>query len=101
MSVCPDATVTYSVGNGGKKNYGLFSETVPLQRSSTASLKAICTVSHFPVESVHAHYSIGFVVFTTRWHRGFCTLVHSLKVKSMETENEQYPYNMVFNGDRS
>ena len=34
-SVCPENTVTYSVGNGE-----FFSETAPLQRSSTAPLKA-------------------------------------------------------------
>ena len=39
------------------KNCEVFSETASLQRSSTAPLKAICTVSHFPMESVHAHYS--------------------------------------------
>ena len=40
-SLCPEITVTYSVGNGGQKNCGFFSETTPLQRSSTAPFKAI------------------------------------------------------------
>ena len=37
-------------------------------------------VGHFPTESTHAHYSIGFIVVTTWSCRGFCTLVHSFKV---------------------
>ena len=47
-SVCPENTVTYSAGNGGQKICGVFSENAPLQRSSTAPLKAICMVGHFP-----------------------------------------------------
>ena len=45
--VCPvsglpfENTVTYSAGNGGQKICGVFSEIAPLQRSSTAPLKAI------------------------------------------------------------
>ena len=35
-SVPPENTVTYSAGNGGQNIYGFFSETAPLQRSSTA-----------------------------------------------------------------
>ena len=53
-SVCPENTVTYSGGNEGRK---VFSETAPLQRSGTPSLKAVHTVNHFPAESAHAHYS--------------------------------------------
>ena len=52
----PENTVTYSAGNGGQNMCGVFSETTPLQRSSTAPLKAIHAVGHFPVESAHAHY---------------------------------------------
>ena len=37
-SVRPENTVTYSVGNGGQKICRVFSETAPLQRSSTAPL---------------------------------------------------------------
>ena len=39
-SVGPENTVTYSAGNGGQKICGIFSETTPLQRSSTAPLNA-------------------------------------------------------------
>ena len=46
-SVCPENSVTYSAGNGGQKICGVFTETASLQRSSTASLKAIRTVGHF------------------------------------------------------
>ena len=41
-----------------KKICGIFSETTLLQRSSTAPLKAIHMVGHFPAESVHVDYSI-------------------------------------------
>ena len=39
-SVRPENTVMYPVGNEGQKICGVFSETTPLQRSSTAPLKA-------------------------------------------------------------
>ena len=56
-SVRPENTVTYSASNGGQNICGGFSETARLQRSSTAPLKAIRAVGHFPAESAHAHYS--------------------------------------------
>ena len=37
-SVRPENAVTYSAGNEGKKICGIFSETAPLQRSSTPSV---------------------------------------------------------------
>ena len=37
-SVRPENAVTYSAGNEGQKNCGIFSETAPLQRSSTPSV---------------------------------------------------------------
>ena len=72
-SVRPENTVTYSAGNGFSLK--------PLRCRDPAlpSLKTISMIGHFPVESKHVHYSIGFMVFTTRWCRGFCTLVHSWK----------------------
>ena len=73
-SVCPVHIVTYSVGNGGQKICGVFSETALLWRSSTPPLKAMHSVGHFPAESAHAHYSIKGHEYP---HRGFCTLVHS------------------------
>ena len=39
-SVRPENTVTYPVGNEGQKICGVFSETAPLWRSSTAPLKS-------------------------------------------------------------
>ena len=38
---------------------GVFSETAALQRSSTAPLKAIHIVSHFPAEIAQAHGAKG------------------------------------------
>ena len=48
-SVHPENTVMYSADNGGQNICGVFSETAPLQRSSTAPLKAIHVhmVSHW------------------------------------------------------
>ena len=37
-SVRPENAVTYSAGNEGKRFCGVFSETAPLQRSSTPSV---------------------------------------------------------------
>ena len=37
-SVRPENAVTYSAGNEGQKICGIFSETAPLQRSSTPSV---------------------------------------------------------------
>ena len=39
VSVRPENTVTYSAGNEGQNICGVFSETAPLQRSSTTLLK--------------------------------------------------------------
>ena len=36
----PENTVMYSVGNGGQNICGVFSETAPLWRSSTASIES-------------------------------------------------------------
>ena len=58
-SVRPENAVTYSPGNEGQKICGVFSETAPLQRSSTPSVVRPCVQSAiFPAESTHAHYSI-------------------------------------------
>ena len=40
--------VTYSADNEGKKICGVFSETAPLQRSSTPSVESHTSVGHFP-----------------------------------------------------
>ena len=44
-SVRHENAVTYSAGNEGQKICGVFSETAPLQRSSTPSV--VRTVGHF------------------------------------------------------
>ena len=54
-SVRRENLVTYSASNGGQNICGVFSETSPLQRSSTPPLKAIPIVGHFPAESAHAY----------------------------------------------
>ena len=58
-SVRPENTVTYSAGNEGQKICGVFSETAPLQRSSTPSVVRPCVQSAiFPcVFLVYAHFS--------------------------------------------
>ena len=63
-SAHPENNVTYSAGNGVQKNCVVFSEITWLQRCSTPPLKAIHTVSHFPVESVHAYLTKR----TCKWH---------------------------------
>ena len=64
MSVCfklhlisgaSDNTATYSADNEGQYICGVFSETAPLQRSSTPSVVRTY-VGHFPADSAHAHY---------------------------------------------
>ena len=56
-SVRPENAVTYSAGNEGQKICGVFSETAPLQRSSTPSVVRPCVQSAiFPcVFLVYAH----------------------------------------------
>ena len=55
-SVRPENAVTYSADNEGQKNCGVFSETAPLQRSSTPSIVRPCVQSAiFPAESTHAY----------------------------------------------
>ena len=72
-SVRPENAVTYSAGNKGQNICGIFSETAPLQRSSTPSIVRPCVQSAiFPAESTHAHYSIYHVVDRScpvRWCR--------------------------------
>ena len=65
--VRPENTVTYSAGNRGQNICGFFSEIAPLWRSSTPSIE-----SHTYSQPFY------FIVFTTWWCRGFCTLVYSL-----------------------
>ena len=63
VSVLPENTVMYSAGNGSQKICGVFSETTLLQRSSTAPLKAIHTVSHFLSKVCMRIISIAFKGF--------------------------------------
>ena len=66
-SVRPENAVTYSAGNKGQNICGVFSETAPLQRSSTPSVARPCVQSAiFPAESTHVHYSIYHVVGTSK-----------------------------------
>ena len=69
-SVRPENAVTYSAGNEGQNMCGVFSETAPLQRSSTPSIVRPCVQSAiFPEESMHTHYSMGLAppsVFPSR-----------------------------------
>ena len=54
-SVRPENAVTYSAGNEGQNICGVFSETTPLQRSSTPSIVRPCVQSAiFPAESTDA-----------------------------------------------
>ena len=59
-SLRPENAVTFSAGNEGQNVCGVFSDTAPLQRSSTPSIVRPCVQSAiFPAESTHAHYSMG------------------------------------------
>ena len=73
-SVRPENAVTYSAGDEGQKICGVFSETAPLQRSSTPSVVRPCVQSAiFPCVYAHAY------LYTRMIHRrGFSTLVLSL-----------------------
>ena len=74
-SVRPENAVTYSAGNEGKKNCGVFSETAPLQRSSTPSVVRPCVQSAiFPAESTHAHYTV--VTLGAHAQRGYSSWVN-------------------------
>ena len=55
-SVRHENAATYSVGNKGQKNCGVFSETVPLQISSAPSHDGHTSGrSFFPTETTHEH----------------------------------------------
>ena len=57
-SVRPENAVTYSAGNEGQKICGVFSETAPLQRSSTHSVVRPCVQSAiFSCVYAHAYFS--------------------------------------------
>ena len=55
VSVHPENAVTYSAGNEGQNICGVFSETAPLQRSSSLRCTAMRTVGHFSMRIVYAH----------------------------------------------
>ena len=78
-SVRPENAVTYSAGNEGQKICGVFSETAPLQRSSTPSVVRPCVQSAILpcVFLVYAHAYFCACVFLVRMihRRGFSTLV--------------------------
>ena len=56
-SVRPENAVTYSAGNEGQKICGVFSETAPLQRSSTPSVVRPCVQSAIFLVYAHAYFS--------------------------------------------
>ena len=57
-SVRPENAVTYSAGDEGQNICGVFSETAPLQRSSTPSVVRPCVQSAiFPCVYAHAYFS--------------------------------------------
>ena len=66
-SVRPENAVTYSAGNEGQKMCGVFSETAPLQRSSTPSVVRPCVQS--------AIFPCVFLDTRMIHRRGFSTLV--------------------------
>ena len=53
-SVRPENAVTYSAGNEGQNICGVFSETAPLQRSSTPSVVRLMPI-FIAAENAHAH----------------------------------------------
>ena len=62
-SVRPETAVTYSAGNEGQKICGGFSETAPLQRSSTPSVVRPCVQSAIFLRKARMR----IIVFTTWW----------------------------------
>ena len=84
-SVRPENAVTYSAGNEGQNICGVFSETAPLQRSSTPSVVRPCVQSAILpcVVLVYAHACFCACVFLRMrisrvrmiHRRGFSTLV--------------------------
>ena len=63
-SVCLEIPVTYSVGNDGQEIVGFSLKLLCYRDPVLPQLKAICTVGHFPAESMHAHYSTRCQEFT-------------------------------------
>ena len=75
-SVRPENAVTYSAGNEGQKICGVFSETAPLQRSSTPSVVWPCVQSAiFPCVFSCTCMRISRVYTRMIHRRGFSTLV--------------------------
>ena len=66
-SLRPENTVTYSAGNEGQKICVFFSETAPLQRSSTAPLKAYVRSAIF-LQKARMR-----IIYIVRGFQGSCT----------------------------
>ena len=82
-SVRPENTVTYPAGNEGEKHCGVFPETTPLQRSSTAPLKAYVWSAIFLRKarmSTEHCIARAFSRFAHVWRGGFYTIVHSFRM---------------------
>ena len=75
--VHPENTAMYSASNGGRKICGVFSETAPLQRSSTAPLKAYVRSAIFCEKHACALLAFYLRFQGLRTHVA-PTLVHSL-----------------------
>ena len=61
-SVCSENTVAYSVGNGGQKVCGVFSETTLLQRSRTPSVEG-----HIHVQSTIFLWKVRMLIICVLW----------------------------------
>ena len=73
--VRPEKTVTYTVGNRGRKICEVFSETTPLRRSSTPSIEIHTFGRPFSCRKCASHKGHEY---PEMWlHLGFCTLVLS------------------------
>ena len=79
-SVRPENAVTYSAGNEGQKICGVFSETAPLQRSSTPSVVRPCVQSAiFPcVFLVYAHDTPPRVQHFSAFHLNCNWVLHKM-----------------------
>ena len=75
-SVRPENAVTYSAGNEGKKICGVFSETAPLQRSSTPSVVRLMRSRPFlSLRKMCMRMSSHACIYTAAITPRVCTLV--------------------------
>ena len=88
-SVRPENAVTYSAGNEGQKICGVFSETAPLQRSSTLSVVRPCVQSAiFPcvfLVYAHAYFSCIYAHDTPPRVQHFSAFINCVAGSEIET----------------